>query len=217
MLEFSLRKRESAKAQSAERPHKQGNGTPGRANPTSISAPRAMLRAGLRSACAAAPARLQQRAAAPAAAAARALSSLARPADLPVHNEHRSNAEALVNALPVILVQSTTALCDGGGGATGHPVEYMKLDKREGASPVVCKYCGLRYKMAPGGREWWWGGGREGWGLAPLLLFFFTGKAGASASHASAHLPLTHTLTPTPSFRARRPPLAAPFSPRGYT
>ena len=69
-----------------------------------------------------------------------------------MHNEHRSNAEAMVNALPVILVQSTTALCDGGGGATGHPVEYMRLDKREGASPVVCKYCGLRYKMAPGAR-----------------------------------------------------------------
>ena len=74
------------------------------------------------------------------------------PLQLPVHNEHRSNAEAMVNALPVILVPSTTALCDGGGGATGHPVEYMKLDKREGASPVVCKYCGLRYKMAPGAR-----------------------------------------------------------------
>ena len=69
-----------------------------------------------------------------------------------MHNEHRSNAEAMVNALPVILVQSTTALCDGGGGATGHPVEYMRLDKREGASPAVCKYCGLRYKMAPGAR-----------------------------------------------------------------
>ena len=69
-----------------------------------------------------------------------------------MHNEHRSNAEAMVNALPVILVQSTTALCDGGGGATGHPVEYLRLDKREGASPVVCKYCGLRYKMAPGAR-----------------------------------------------------------------
>ena len=60
------------------------------------------------------------------------LPTSAPAAQLPVHNEHRSNAEAMVNALPVILVQSTTALCDGGGGATGHPVEYMRLDKREG-------------------------------------------------------------------------------------
>ena len=57
-----------------------------------------------------------------------------------------------MNALPVILVHSTTALCDGGGGATGHPVEYIKLDKRDGASFTPCKYCGLRYKMAPGSR-----------------------------------------------------------------
>ncbi len=109
-----------------------------------------MLLASLRSACAA-----SRRSLALLRAPAAAFSSAARPADLPVHNEHRSNAEAMVNALPVILVQSTTALCDGGGGATGHPVEYMKLDKREGASPSVCKYCGLRFKMAPGAREWW--------------------------------------------------------------
>lgn len=98
-----------------------------------------------------------------------------------MHNEHRSNAEAMVNALPVILVQSTTALCDGGGGATGHPVEYMRLDKREGASPAVCKYCGLRYKMAPGAR--------------------------ACAAHARAGNPPTPPLTaPThPTHTPRRP------------
>ena len=75
------------------------------------------------------------------------------PLQLPVYNEHRSDAESLVNAQPVILVQGIKALCDGGGGATGHPVEYIKLDKREGASPTPCKYCGLRFQMAPGARE----------------------------------------------------------------
>ena len=41
-------------------------------------------------------------------------------------------------------------------------MEYMKLDKREGASPAVCKYCGLRFKMAPGARECVCGKGRAG-------------------------------------------------------
>ena len=34
-----------------------------------------------------------------------------------------------------------------GGGATGHPVEYIQLDKRRGAAPEPCKYCGIRYQM----------------------------------------------------------------------
>jgi NADH dehydrogenase (ubiquinone) Fe-S protein 6 len=39
-------------------------------------------------------------------------------------------------------------MCDGGGGATGHPIEYIKLDLKEGAGTVnTCKYCGVRYKM----------------------------------------------------------------------
>lgn len=63
---------------------------------------------------------------------------------------HRSNAEALVAKVPVIEVAGTVALCDGGGGSMGHPIEYIKLDKREGHSASVCNYCGLRYKMAAG-------------------------------------------------------------------
>ena len=35
-----------------------------------------------------------------------------------------------------------------GGGATGHPIEFIQLDKRAGVAPATCKYCGLRYKMA---------------------------------------------------------------------
>ena len=45
------------------------------------------------------------------------------------------------------------AVCDGGGGALGHPLEYIKLgnradyehpdDERKG---VACIYCGLRYR-----------------------------------------------------------------------
>ena len=38
-----------------------------------------------------------------------------------------------------------------GGGATGHPVEWIHLDKRQGKVgarvPETCKYCGVRYVM----------------------------------------------------------------------
>ncbi|MEZ5863062.1 MAG: zinc-finger domain-containing protein [Geminicoccaceae bacterium] len=32
--------------------------------------------------------------------------------------------------------------CDGGGGALGHPVEYLTLEK---GGQTVCKYCDRRY------------------------------------------------------------------------
>ena len=43
---------------------------------------------------------------------------------------------------PPIEVDSDVAVCDGGGGALGHPIEYIKL---VGDKTSVCKYCGLRY------------------------------------------------------------------------
>lgn len=63
---------------------------------------------------------------------------------------HRSNAQELIARVPVIEVAGKVAMCDGGGGATGHPIEFVKLDKRDGASPTVCKYCGLLFQAAPG-------------------------------------------------------------------
>lgn len=65
-------------------------------------------------------------------------------------NRHRSNAQELIAKVPVIEVPSGVVNCDGGGGATGHPIEFIKLDRRAGSLPAVCKYCGLRYKMAEG-------------------------------------------------------------------
>ena len=59
---------------------------------------------------------------------------------------HRSNAEKLVNSVSVIEVDAHVAVCDGGGGALGHPVEYIQLDTVS-TEPSICKYCGLRYKM----------------------------------------------------------------------
>lgn len=65
-----------------------------------------------------------------------------------VGNLHRSNAQELIARVPVIEVDGHVAMCDGGGGATGHPLEYIQLDKRAGAGPATCKYCGLRFKSS---------------------------------------------------------------------
>ena len=54
-----------------------------------------------------------------------------------------------MNEVPVIEVDGHYAVCDGGSGALGHPVEFMQLD-RIGTGPAVCPYCGLRYKMKEG-------------------------------------------------------------------
>ena len=61
----------------------------------------------------------------------------------------RSNAQTLINQIPVIEVDGHVAICDGGGGALGHPTEFIQLDHVYKA-PAVCKYCGLRFKMAHG-------------------------------------------------------------------
>lgn len=45
-----------------------------------------------------------------------------------------------------VQVEGRLAVCDGGSGALGHPLEYMTLDTVN-PGPVVCKYCGLRYQM----------------------------------------------------------------------
>ena len=63
------------------------------------------------------------------------------------HGAHRSNAEELVAQFPVTEVHGMVALCDGGGGAMGHPIEYIQLNT-VGEEISECKYCGLRYKMS---------------------------------------------------------------------
>eukprot|EP00656_Telonema_subtile_P048515 TRINITY_DN5796_c0_g1_i1.p1 TRINITY_DN5796_c0_g1~~TRINITY_DN5796_c0_g1_i1.p1 ORF type:complete len:111 (+),score=18.56 TRINITY_DN5796_c0_g1_i1:59-391(+) len=57
----------------------------------------------------------------------------------------RSDAEARIAEVPVIMVDGDMAYCDGGGGAMGHPVENIQLNlKRPGNN--YCKYCGLRFQ-----------------------------------------------------------------------
>ena len=57
--------------------------------------------------------------------------------------KHRSNALELIEEVPIIYVEGERAICDGGGGPLGHPLEYISLQR-----PGVverCKYCGLRF------------------------------------------------------------------------
>ncbi|CAM9563587.1 unnamed protein product [Discosporangium mesarthrocarpum] len=68
------------------------------------------------------------------------------PASPYEYGVHRSDAEERIAQLPVVEVDGEVALCTGGGGALGHPLEYIKLLKTDN-EPVECRYCGIRYKM----------------------------------------------------------------------
>ena len=48
-----------------------------------------------------------------------------------------------------ILVETSTVGCDGGGGALGHPLVYLTLD-REGQ--VECPYCSRLFKLKEGAK-----------------------------------------------------------------
>jgi len=60
--------------------------------------------------------------------------------------KHRSNALELVERQPVVEVEGDMAVCDGGGGALGHPLEYIKVGSN-GGQPVACIYCGLKFRQ----------------------------------------------------------------------
>ncbi|KAL7508569.1 hypothetical protein ACHAXN_005664 [Cyclotella atomus] len=66
--------------------------------------------------------------------------------------KHRSNALELVNKVPPIEVEGDMAICDGGGGALGHPIEYIKVGY-QGGKPVSCIYCGLKFVQKKGGHH----------------------------------------------------------------
>eukprot|EP00540_Astrosyne_radiata_P022385 CAMPEP_0116833006 /NCGR_PEP_ID=MMETSP0418-20121206/6201_1 /TAXON_ID=1158023 /ORGANISM="Astrosyne radiata, Strain 13vi08-1A" /LENGTH=123 /DNA_ID=CAMNT_0004462417 /DNA_START=22 /DNA_END=393 /DNA_ORIENTATION=+ len=58
--------------------------------------------------------------------------------------KHRSNALELIKAQPIIEVDAEMAICDGGGGALGHPIEYISLEYP--GEIKECIYCGTRFK-----------------------------------------------------------------------
>lgn len=52
-------------------------------------------------------------------------------------------AEAyLVDGEEIVITDRMNVQCDGGGGALGHPIEYLTLVK---GGQAVCKYCDRRY------------------------------------------------------------------------
>ena len=64
---------------------------------------------------------------------------------------HKSNAEELINALPIVEVDGDTARCLGVHAlGFGHPVQYIQLNKRQPGEPETCKWCGLRFKQKHG-------------------------------------------------------------------
>ncbi|KAI9144734.1 zinc-finger domain-containing protein [Paraphysoderma sedebokerense] len=54
------------------------------------------------------------------------------------------SAMELIAQQPVRKVHGRVAVCDGGGGALGHPKVYINLDQ-PGAHD--CGYCGLRFEQ----------------------------------------------------------------------
>ncbi|KAI8049588.1 zinc-finger domain-containing protein [Syncephalis plumigaleata] len=52
----------------------------------------------------------------------------------------------LIAEIPVVQVAGRKAVCNGGGGALGHPRVYINLDE---GKPQACGYCGLRFQQEP--------------------------------------------------------------------
>jgi len=60
---------------------------------------------------------------------------------------HKTNAEELINTLPIVEVEGDTARCTGVNQlGLGHPVQYIQLNRRNEHTPATCKWCGLRFK-----------------------------------------------------------------------
>lgn len=62
-----------------------------------------------------------------------------------VRSKWGSNAMDLVQSAEVTKVSGPVAICDGGGGPLGHPIEYIQLDRADAQFPAVCKYCGRKF------------------------------------------------------------------------
>ena len=54
-----------------------------------------------------------------------------------------------VTPLDVIEVTTRVVMCDGGGGALGHPAVALRIEGTE----VTCPYCSRTYRLADGAAE----------------------------------------------------------------
>jgi uncharacterized Zn-finger protein len=50
-----------------------------------------------------------------------------------------------MKAFEVIEVDSLEVVCDGGGGATGHPRVFLHIDQDKGE--ITCPYCSRQYVL----------------------------------------------------------------------
>jgi len=69
----------------------------------------------------------------------------------PVVNEVNDPTMPDANPVPLddqaFAVSSSVVGCDGGGGALGHPLVYLRI---EADGQVVCPYCSRRFVLADG-------------------------------------------------------------------
>ena len=52
-----------------------------------------------------------------------------------------------MEAEQTIHVETQSIMCDGGGGALGHPAVYLKF---KGEAEIVCPYCSAKFILAEG-------------------------------------------------------------------
>ena len=56
----------------------------------------------------------------------------------------------MTEAIEEFYVDDDVAACDGGGGALGHPLVYLAIDK---SGQAECPYCSRRFVYRPGGHN----------------------------------------------------------------
>lgn len=61
------------------------------------------------------------------------------PSPAPVHPGTAVHPE-------IIMVDSRTVACDGGDGAAGHPLVYLRIEKEQ----TFCPWCSRIFRLVPG-------------------------------------------------------------------
>lgn len=63
---------------------------------------------------------------------------------------HLTDAEEWLHKIAPIIVDDDIVRCAGvKAKGLGHPIVYIKLDKKTQGEPEKCKWCGLRYQKNP--------------------------------------------------------------------
>lgn len=62
--------------------------------------------------------------------------------EMNVTEMERAEERFLVDGEELVITAALQTTCDGNGGALGHPIEYITLEK---GGQAVCKYCDRRF------------------------------------------------------------------------